>query len=129
MVDAIDTERCDAIAAEVMEKPAERIRSENQNTKMKIVSISVDFFSKGQAVVNSSFSGAFKQLPTNFYGINMLEDGIKRDKEKISQSITRMDKPFDKIETLVIITVDGNEVFRENKTFDQLNLTVEKEAS
>lgn len=118
MVEALDAERSDAIAAEIMENPAEKMREENKHTKEKVVTVSIKFFTK-TAEINSTSKSTFLKMP-----VGLLEIVIKNDNERFSKEIQKHGD-IEKIESLVTIAVAGNEVFRENKTFDQLGLTAQ----
>lgn len=122
MVEAISAERSDAIAAEIMENPANKMREENEHTKEKVVTIALDFFTKTEKVTSTS-SMKFLKLPVKF-PFNMLEDSIKREKAWIAEKIQECAN-FQKIESVVTITVAGSEVFREGKTFDQLGVVAQ----
>lgn len=121
MVEALDAERCDAIMATVMEKPSEKLAEECKNTKEKIINISVNFFLEGKAdprslIVTGRFRESFPEAVKFIMNIYSQE---------VSSMLQKIDNPFDTIQTVVTISIEGNEVFRESKTFDQLGLSVQ----
>ncbi|MCB1082233.1 MAG: hypothetical protein KDK63_03715 [Chlamydiia bacterium] len=122
MTEALSLEPCDAIAVEIMENPEKALRKEGEQTKSKIVMIQLNFFTKEKA---AEFCGCRCNLG---YGSNKskmsVEDQVAFLKSYVSNSIKEKNMA-DRMESLVTILVDGNEVFREAKTFDLLEMSIQ----
>lgn len=140
MVEAVDSTQCQEIAEEVLKGVTEHITEQNKNTLEKTFTISMDVFSKGENIANRNVSGMFKQLPAgeprkvkvgpstvNVQGINMLKTMNERRVKMVADWVQTLEAPFDRLEFCVTLLVDSNEVFKENKSFDQFRM-VSKEA-
>ncbi|MCB1116730.1 MAG: hypothetical protein KDK71_09700 [Chlamydiia bacterium] len=128
MTEALSLQQCDAIAENIMEHPAEKMGIENAHTLSKIVEIQLSFFKEGQEPLMCGTRQDFNQLsPVNHKTEDeeeSLEGMVASLKTYISESIQEKGV-IDRIETLVTILVDGNEVFRETKTFDQQRCAIQ----
>jgi len=140
MVEAVDSTQCQEIAEEVLKGLTEHITEQNKNTLEKTFTISMDVFSKGEDVTKRSVSGMFKQLPAgeprkinlgpsrvNIPGINMLKTMNENRVKLVAEWVRTIEAPFDRLEFCVTLLVDSNEVFRENRSFDEFRM-VSKEA-
>lgn len=140
MSEVIDVSQCCEIAAEVLNGVTNCITEQNKNTLEKTLTISMDVFSKGQKIRNHETTETFKKLPAGeprkmkvgpstieIPGINLLKIMNKKRAEKICQWRQELKMPFDKLEFCVVLLVDSNEVFKENKSFDPFR-RVSKEA-
>ena len=140
MVEAVDSTQCQEIAEEVLKEVTEHIAEQNKNTLEKTFTISMDVFSKGENVAKRNVSEMFKQLPAgeprkinvgpstvNIPGINMLKIMNEKRVTMVAEWVKTLEAPFDRLEFCVSLLVDSNEVFRENKSFDQFRM-VSKEA-
>ncbi|MCP5503600.1 MAG: hypothetical protein H7A41_00435 [Chlamydiales bacterium] len=135
MVEAIDSTQCQEIAEEVFKNVTEHVTEQNKNTLEKTLTISMDVFSNGENINNYRSSEIFKQLPAgeprkmkighstvNIPGINMLKIMNEKRVAMVTDWVQKLEGPFDRLEFCVILLVDSNEVFKENKSFDQFRM-------
>ncbi|QVL58170.1 MAG: hypothetical protein KFB93_03575 [Simkaniaceae bacterium] len=140
MVEAVDSSQCHEIAEEVLKGVTDHITEQNKNTLEKTLIVSMDVFSKGEKIRTLTAKETFIQLPAGermkkkvgpstieVPGINLLKIMNKKRAGKIREWVQKLEMPFDKLDFSIALLADSNEVFAENKSFDQFRI-ISKEA-
>lgn len=140
MAEVIDNSQCREVVEDVLREVTNHITEQNKNTLEKTLTISMYVFSKGEKIRSFTTEETFKKMPAGeprkikvgpsiieTRGFNLLKLMNEKRAEKLHEWVQKLEAPFDRLDFSVTLLADSNEIFAENKSFDQFRV-VSKEA-
>lgn len=111
------------IANEFMREVNPQIRAENKNTKTKTIILSMKVFLEDQLIHEITRVSLFEQYSTKGKE-DLLEENLRQRKAEVLKMIEEAPYPLDSIQLILVLMVNTEQKFKEDKTLANLGYQV-----